>query len=159
VRPISSKEISTVNTSRKRSCRVSSKEKKLTEPKDEVIISTSPSKFTTDKKAPEITTEEKATHKKTSKFVSEKKSSSSVPAFLEDEGSGISSTPDYGNSTRGVGGPDDVDDDGVCPGGGRRDNLDNPDSVIDNGTCGYSSGGSDYSYSGPDGSYSYDEFH
>ena len=56
-------------------------------------------------------------------------------------------------------GPDDADDDGACPGGGRKDNMDNPDSVYDDGTCGsgYISGGGNYN--GPDGSSSYDEFH
>lgn len=57
-------------------------------------------------------------------------------------------------------GPDDVCDDGACPGGGRTDNADNPDSVVDNGGCGVGySGGGNYNYNGPDGSYNYDEYH
>lgn len=77
----------------------------------------------------------------------------SVTLFIKEENQ---SMPDH-RPGRGCG-PDDVCDDGACPGGGRTDNMDNPDSVYDNGGCGTSSGG-EYNYSGPDGSFNYDEYH
>lgn len=81
---------------------------------------------------------------------------SSVAVFLKAE----DYMPDSGSSHIRGGGPDDVDDNGACGTGiARRDNSDNPDSVYDDGTCGSGSSSDGNNYSGPDGSYSYDEFH
>lgn len=91
-----------------------------------------------------------SSHARTHKTAS---ATGSVALFLNEENSKM---PDHrpGNGC----GPDDVYDDGACPGGGRTDNMDNPDSVYDHGGCG-SSSGNGYNYSGPDGSFNYDEYH
>jgi hypothetical protein len=130
---------------------------KLSEPADKVTISAKPAKSGRQWKSAK-TSKRSAESKAPAAHKAEKKTAA-VAAFLHDDGDlSASRMPDYG-SRRGSG-PDDVDDDGACPGSGRRDNTDNPDHVTDNGGCGGGyDRGSDYNYSGPDGSYSYDEFH
>lgn len=133
-----------------------SQETKEKEAHDEVTLSTSSHSSKAKKKTRTGSTKTKAS-KGTEKSHNETSGKSSgVAVFLKDDGC----MPDTGiSSHRSCGGPDDADDDGACPGGGRKDNMDNPDSVYDDGTCGsgYISGGGNYN--GPDGSSSYDEFH
>jgi hypothetical protein len=83
---------------------------------------------------------------------SESSKDSSVQTYLRED----DPSPVFG---RGHSGPDDVDDDGACPGGNRKDNMDNPDSVVDNGGCGSSYDSGNNNYNGPDGSFYYDEYH
>ncbi len=133
-----------------------SRETKEREAHDEVTLSTPSHSDKTKKKAHRSSNKTKASKGDEKSRTETSRKEGSVAVFLKDDGC----MPDTGvSSHRRGGGPDDVDDDGACPGGGRRDNMDNPDSVYDDGTCGsgYISGGNNYN--GPDGSSSYDEFH
>jgi|GEM_PF-2521264 hypothetical protein len=134
------------------------KETKEKEVQDDVVLSTPAKSSKSKSKAKSHRSDGKAKAAKSEekKAAETPRKGSSVAVFLKAE----DYMPDTGASSIRGSGPDDVDDNGACGTGiSRTDNADNPDSVYDDGTCGSGSGSDGYNYSGPDGSYSYDEFH
>jgi hypothetical protein len=118
---------------------------------DEVTIST-PSKTSKSSHKKAASHKKEAKHSEKAERKEHTKASAALTCIHQDD-----EMPVMGH--RGHSGPDDIDDNGACPGGVRHDNEDNPDSVSDGGGCSIGSGDGGYNIVGPDGGYTYDEFH